>query len=96
MFGSGYVIEHCIAAINALRKEELYRSYIADCAYCLVNGIFGKNTISKRYCDMVDNKPEEPEEDKSPEELVRERLAKYGIKVVSDYGCICPDGDAGP
>jgi len=31
LFGSGYVIEHCIAVFKNKQEERLYRSYVAEC-----------------------------------------------------------------
>lgn len=44
--GSGYVIDHCISAFNALEEEKLYKAYVTDALKILVGG-------ERRYVDIV-------------------------------------------
>ena len=84
------MIDHCIAAFNAKRKTEIYRSYITDCAYVIANGLFGRDTISGRFADIISTSKKE--ESKDAEEMINERLKKFGIEVVWSDGCIRADG----
>lgn len=65
-----------LAAMDALRKDEAYRVYITDCFYVICASL--GNKIGKRYYDML-----HPEDNSvSGDTLARERLERFGIKVV--------------
>lgn len=86
--GPRYLID-CIenAAIRRLR-EETYRGYVSDCLYTIC--AWSGNKLRKRYFDLV-NPDAEPVDNRSGEEIAKERLERFGIKVVNDNGPDEPD-----
>ena len=58
---------------------ETYRAYITDCLY-LMCCAWGNNP-GIRYCTMIHPKEEE-DDNRSCEDIVSERLERFGIKVV--------------
>lgn len=80
LLGSGYVIEHCVAAFLQRRRREIFEDYIADCAN-LAASLSGQH-FTKSLHDMRHAK-QEPEDKRSPKEIMDERIKKYGITVVS-------------
>ena len=79
LFGSGYVIEHCIAAIKAEMKDESYRCYVTDCFMNIVNMLAGKQALKKRYYDILHPAPVD---ERSAEEIVADNIKRLGLKVV--------------
>lgn len=72
------MIEHCVAAFESMREEEVYRVYVTDAlraALCMVDN---KANI-ERYYDVLH--PKEIEE-RSGDEIVLDVIAKGGLKVV--------------
>lgn len=67
LFGSGYVVEHCISAFLEIQKEKAYKIYITDCLYsitnmyCMSHG--GKDMpIQKRFAEiLIQEKPKKEE-----------------------------------
>lgn len=90
MFGSGYVIEHCIAAINADRIDSIYRSYVSDCLQAIAK-CWGVQ-VSKRYADII--KPAQ-KDNRTAQEVVDDITMRAGLKVIKKHERIKPDGDAG-
>lgn len=69
LFGSGYVIDHCISAYNLYAEEKLYKVYVTDCLKILVGGEF------MRYNDIVESLyNHDNKEIESAEEII-ERLS---------------------
>ena len=68
--GRGYVIEHCVSAINNTRKEEIYRVYTTECLRYIAAGV-GRE-INMKYIDMIESiKPDSGvEEERTPEEII--------------------------
>lgn len=83
LFGSHYVIDHCIVALNQSRKVDAFRSYIAD-GVKNINEILaryhGGSYMSIRYDEMIgtDKKASEPE---NGDEIVRQVFRKAGLKM---------------
>lgn len=75
--GCDYVVDHCVATINAKNKDEAYKSYIADCLKGIAHSVGCK--ITRRYYDIVHPAPVDK---RSVEEQVNDIAAKAGIKVV--------------
>ena len=72
LYGSGYVIEYCIAAFNRLQEEKLYRIYVTD-ALKVIGG------LNVRYCDLISASV--PREERSGEEIITslsEKLNEIG------------------
>lgn len=61
LYGSGYVIEYCIAAFNRLQEEKLYRTYVTD-ALKVIGG------LNARYYDLISASV--PREERSGEEII--------------------------
>lgn len=76
--GSGYVVEHCVAALSAKRERELYETYVADSLFYIAQG--HGVTLNRRLYEI---RHPAPVDDRPTEEIVNERLAKMGITVVS-------------
>ena len=73
------MIEHCVAAINAERKEEAYRIYVTDCYMTIINQLAGKQALKSRFYDFLHPVPVD---NRSPEEIVAENIKRMGLKVV--------------
>ena len=58
LFGSGYVIDHCITAYSLITEELNYKIYVTDCLKVLIGG---ENV--PRYIDLIKNNNDaEPKE----------------------------------
>lgn len=77
LFGSGYVIDHCVAAINAEQQEECYRVYVTDMLANIYNGLGG--SCKTRYYNILHPAPVDT---RSAEEIVAENNKRMGLKVV--------------
>ena len=89
MFGSEYVIEHCVSVFKAQYKAELFKMYITDCLMAMLKG---RGAKVKRFYDML----HPPKEDKrSPQEVVDDIASRAGIRVVKSRGSTVPDGSNG-
>lgn len=83
MLGRGYIIDHCIAAIQRKRQEELdkqideaYRVYMSDCVSTIVNSMGGK---AKRFYDIVHPGAKD---ERSGDEIADDVIKRLGLKVV--------------
>lgn len=84
LYGSGYVIDHCIAAFHAIQEEKGYRMYVTDAlkaiaensARYIVRGVsepieFGA-TMRSRWADLGEEpvkKKDEPEDNRTCAEI---------------------------
>ena len=50
LLGAGYVIEECIASYNKRQKDELFRIYVTDGLFALVNKSM---SYERRYIHLV-------------------------------------------
>lgn len=82
MFGSGYVIDHCIAAINNKRKDEEYRYYVTDCLCLIANAWYQVKPIKQRYYDLLHPKLVD---NRTPKEIADDIARRAGLKVVKHY-----------
>ena len=78
LLGADYAMQTCIGEIDAQRKEEAYRVYETDCLYAI--GRFLKIPLERRFYDILHPTPKDT---RTGEEIANDRLAKFGIKVVS-------------
>ena len=78
MAGVSYIVGNFIAAINEYRHQQTYRVYLTDCGYsiCKKLGV----DVKKRYFDLLC--PESVDK-RDGMEIAKERLARFGITVVS-------------
>ena len=77
LLGSGYVIEHCVAAFLQRKKQEVFENYVSDSLYYIGQAVGVK--LSKRLHEI---RNPEPVDERSPKEIMEERIKKYGITVV--------------
>ena len=81
LFGSGYVIEHCVSAFLEDRQEKAYKTYVTDALRAIFQCVSGSNdNDSTRWIDLVDvnnNGTEKTEKNsKSCEEIVDDIWSK--------------------
>lgn len=66
LFGSGYVIDHCISVFSTKQEEMLYRIYLTDALK-----VISENTakmvqegkyLPKRYADLIEKKNRKEDE----------------------------------
>ena len=72
LFGSGYVIEHCISTFKYNKKEYLYKIYVSD----LLRGLYRNPNVINRYYDIIESL-DKPSKEPDPEEI-KDRI-KNGI-----------------
>ena len=78
IMGSGYVIEHCIAAFRVRQRAEAYQIYVTDCLAALAGGFSGAKGV-KRFAEIL----YPPKEDKrKPQDIVTDITKRAGLKVV--------------
>lgn len=77
LMGSGYVIEHCVAAHNSRIRQETFEDYVSDVLYYISRQLGGK--LDKRLHDL---RHPAPVDERPPQEIMDERLQKFGITVV--------------
>lgn len=88
LFGSGYVIDHCISAfaneqekIKRWEEEKQYRYYLTDCLKLITENtakFAGGSYISNRYEDIIDSKPII---EKTGDEIASEIIINAGLHV---------------
>lgn len=82
MFGSGYVIDHCIAVFQKKQEERAFRTYLTD-ALRLVTENTAKNVgggyLVNRYDELIHPKKEDP---RSAEEIAADIIKKIGLEVL--------------
>lgn len=73
--GSGYVIDHCIAAFKKEQEEKAFRVYLTDAAMVIANNtsklVSGGEKMSKRYYDIIDISKEPKREETADEIILR-------------------------
>ena len=79
MFGCGYVIEHCIAAINKKRQDEALRYYATDCLWLIANAWYQGKPIKQRFYDLLHP---QPVDNRTPQEIADDIARRAGLKVV--------------
>jgi len=81
LLGSGYVIDHCVAAINHERKQERdvlrYRVYMSDVLRCIANGMYKGDPVKKRYYEILHP---EPVDNRTGEEIAADIVKRIGLK----------------
>jgi hypothetical protein len=79
LLGSGYAIDHCIAAFNAKQDELNFRIYMSDAAAALVN-MFSSGGKLPRYWELLHP---EKKDNRTGEEIAMDIITRHGLKVVS-------------
>lgn len=75
LLGSGYVVEHCIAAIQKEQEERAYQYYMTD----VLRNAFN---VEKRFYDML-NHPETLDK-KDGDEIILDVITRGGLTVVTE------------
>lgn len=74
MLGDDYIAEHCINEYEKQQKEEIFRIYITDSLYALMN----HSAFQARYFEMIESMQSDdsaaPEQ--SADEIKKNMLAK--------------------
>lgn len=85
ILGSGYVIEHCIAALDDLSEKRAFEAYVTDCLKALTENTAGeaKNYMKSRYVELV-NFDTKPRKEQSAEEIKSNIFGK--LKAMSEGG----------
>ena len=60
LYGSGYVIDHCISAFLEEEEKKSYCIYVTDALRAYINAS-GRVTLNERWADLI--KPRKPIED---------------------------------
>lgn len=73
--GRGYVIEHCVSTLNAIRQEENYRIYITDVLKMIAQGVGYK--VKFRYADFLKKAKDNQKDDgRTSEDIINAIKAK--------------------
>ena len=78
VLGSGYVIEHCIAALDELGKKRTFETYVTDCLKALTENTANSENrkyMTTRYAEMV-YKDRKPQKEHTAEEVKTNILGK--------------------
>ena len=81
MFGSGYVIDHCISAFVQSQKEKAYKVYVTDALMYISHNTASKQgdmMVTKRFIDIM---TPQKEDDRTGDEVALEVIRKLGLKV---------------
>ena len=83
LFGSGYVIEHCVSAFTQYQADKVYRTYVTD-ALKHINKIvatqFGGSYMENRYSDFAYPKREK-EDERSGDEIAADIIRRAGLSL---------------
>ena len=82
LFGSGYVIEHCIAVYSEYSREEAFRVYMTDAVMCLGESIanaYGGQYMQMRYADLFDK---EAEDERTADEIAMDIIERAGLEII--------------
>ena len=80
MMGSGYVIDHCICAMRAMRIEEEFRYYVTDTLMYISESVanaLGGSYLQGRFADMF---KEKVEDERTGDEIALEVIKRAGLK----------------
>lgn len=83
LFGSGYVVDHCISALSLNTENLKYKVYVADCLKN-INEImakrYGGSYVSVRYSELIENNKPDKEE-KTGDEIAADIIMRAGLKL---------------
>ena len=63
--GDDYIIQHCLAEAERDKREELFRTYLADSIHYLGQG----KSIEKSYSDLIDEINNPVKDERTAEEI---------------------------
>ena len=78
LFGSGYVIEHCVAAFSDLQRERAFQAYVTDCLKMVAENTskpYGGKYPGKRFADVWE-KMGKPKDKRTAEDIISHMLRK--------------------
>ena len=80
LFGSGYVIEHCISALLERKKKDTLDIYLADCLKN-INEIlaktYGGSYSNQRYVELINPKKEDK---RTGDEIAADIIKRAGLR----------------
>lgn len=65
VIGDDYIIQHCLAEAERDKREELFRTYVADSIHYLGQG----KSIEKSYSDLIDEINNPVKDERTAEEI---------------------------
>ena len=65
VIGDDYIIQHCLAEAERDKREELFRTYLADSIHYLGQG----KSIEKSYSDIIDEVNNPVKDERTAEEI---------------------------
>lgn len=65
VIGDDYIIQHCLAEAERDKREELFRTYLADSIHYLGQG----KSIEKSYSDLIDEINNPVKDERTAEEI---------------------------
>lgn len=65
VIGDDYIIQHCLAEAERDKREELFRTYVADSIHYLCQG----KSIGKSYSDLIDEINNPVKDERTGEEI---------------------------
>ena len=82
IFGSGYVVEHCIAVFRKKAQEKIYRAYITDALKAISQNTAAFNgqglAMSGRFAELAGYIPKADE--MTGDEIVADIIARAGLR----------------
>jgi hypothetical protein len=84
LFGSEYVIEHCVLAFDKAIKQKLYQEYMSDGLKLLSESVataFGGSYLKKRFADIIEGVTEE---EISADDIVIDIIERAGLSLKVD------------
>jgi hypothetical protein len=82
LFGSGYVIDHCVSAFLEKQRKKAYQVYVTDALKAIAENSAGgshRSTMTRRWIDLVEK--QKTKETRSAEDIIsdfKNRLNKGG------------------
>ena len=81
LFGSGYVIEHCVSALAEEQEKRAFEVYVTDTLQMISKNTAnyaGGSYVTGRYIDIVNPKPED---NRTGDEIVLDIIRRAELKV---------------
>ena len=65
LFGDDYIIQHCLAEAERDKREDLFRTYVANSIHYLAQG----KAVGRSYSDIISDIENPVEEERSGDEI---------------------------
>lgn len=79
LFGSGYIIEHCVAALSDMSEQKAFEAYVTDnlqlIAENTARAVDQGRYIKQRYIDLT-KKEKKKEETRTGDEIINDMKSK--------------------